>query len=452
MGGSSGSPRRPAWASPASWLSSSATSGGAATPSPSASARPTGRRRPTSSGARSGVACSGWRTTTPRATGRGPRAAARGHRSRPRRPRPAARARSSGCHDPGHGPHPGLRRRSCARPRWRTCSRPCLRARAREAPFVAVLEDCHWIDELSRDLLQVLARAAAASAGPVRPRLPAGGGSRVAGSAIERLPGLRRACARPHGAARRRRARPLQAGAARRPRRPRPPPRSWSSSTARSEGNPFYVEELLNFIVAQGHRRRRPGGHGGRPAAGEPPHARPRAASTRRPRGRAGRSRSPASSGRVFQAPILPGAYEELGSARRRAWATWTSCGPSTSSPWIARPTRHGCSSTSSPRRSPTRASPSRCGRCSTGASASTSSATEADDLEHAIPLLEHHYWRSDDEEKKREYLWKAAEAAQAAYANKAAVAYYERLVPLLTDEECLRARAGPRQGVRADG
>ena len=35
----------------------------------------------------------------------------------------------------------------------------CLRARTRAEPLVVVLEDCHWLDPLSRDLLQVLARA-----------------------------------------------------------------------------------------------------------------------------------------------------------------------------------------------------------------------------------------------------------------------------------------------------
>jgi len=34
----------------------------------------------------------------------------------------------------------------------------CLRARTRAEPLVVVLEDCHWLDPLSRDLLQVLAR------------------------------------------------------------------------------------------------------------------------------------------------------------------------------------------------------------------------------------------------------------------------------------------------------
>ncbi len=30
---------------------------------------------------------------------------------------------------------------------------------------------------------------------------------------------------------------------------------------------------------------------------------------------------------------------------------------------------------------------------------------SEADDLDRVVPLLEHHYWRGDDEAKKREYL-----------------------------------------------
>ena len=37
----------------------------------------------------------------------------------------------------------------------------CLRARAIEAPLVLVLEDCQWLDPLSRDLLEVLGRALA---------------------------------------------------------------------------------------------------------------------------------------------------------------------------------------------------------------------------------------------------------------------------------------------------
>ena len=63
----------------------------------------------------------------------------------------------------------------------------CLRARSREGPLIVVLEDAHWIDELSRDLLQVLARSAASL--PVlfvlayRPASEPGGGL-----GLERLP------------------------------------------------------------------------------------------------------------------------------------------------------------------------------------------------------------------------------------------------------------------------
>jgi tetratricopeptide (TPR) repeat protein len=60
----------------------------------------------------------------------------------------------------------------------------------------------------------------------------------------------------------------------------------------------------------------------------------------------------------------------------------------------------------------------------------------EAHDLDRWVPLLEHHYWRSNREEKKRLYLRLAAEAAQASYANQAAIAYYDRLIPLLDGAE----------------
>ena len=77
----------------------------------------------------------------------------------------------------------------CARPPSRTCCRSCLRARSADHPIILVLEDCHWIDPLSRDLLEVLCRAAASL--PVlivlayRPAPEVGGGL-----GIERIPGF----------------------------------------------------------------------------------------------------------------------------------------------------------------------------------------------------------------------------------------------------------------------
>jgi adenylate cyclase len=50
------------------------------------------------------------------------------------------------------------------------------------------------------------------------------------------------------------------------------------------------------------------------------------------------------------------------------------------------------------------------------------------------LDVLAYHYENSENLPKKREYLRRAGEAAQGAYANAAALDYYERLLPLLTE------------------
>ena len=61
---------------------------------------------------------------------------------------------------------------------------------------------------------------------------------------------------------------------------------------------------------------------------------------------------------------------------------------------------------------------------------------TEPQAIEQHLDLLAHHFWLSDDAERKRHYLQRAAAAAQAGYANAAAIDYLKRLVPLLDDVE----------------
>lgn len=56
-------------------------------------------------------------------------------------------------------------------------------------------------------------------------------------------------------------------------------------------------------------------------------------------------------------------------------------------------------------------------------------------DARQHLDLLVHHYALSDDLVKQREYLRRAAESAQAEYANEIALAYWERLLPLVLDE-----------------
>ena len=56
-------------------------------------------------------------------------------------------------------------------------------------------------------------------------------------------------------------------------------------------------------------------------------------------------------------------------------------------------------------------------------------------DTRQHLDLLVHHYGLSDDLGKQREYLRRAAESAQAEFANEIALAYWERLLPLMHDE-----------------
>lgn len=62
--------------------------------------------------------------------------------------------------------------------------------------------------------------------------------------------------------------------------------------------------------------------------------------------------------------------------------------------------------------------------------------ASEADNLAAHYPLLAFHFEHSENDRKKRHYLLKAGEAAQTEYANSAAISYYRKALPLLTGDE----------------
>lgn len=55
---------------------------------------------------------------------------------------------------------------------------------------------------------------------------------------------------------------------------------------------------------------------------------------------------------------------------------------------------------------------------------------------EQYLDLLAYHYGRSDNAAKQRDYFARAGQAAQAAYANQSAITYYRRLLPLLSGPE----------------
>ncbi|MCB0034475.1 MAG: tetratricopeptide repeat protein, partial [Anaerolineales bacterium] len=61
---------------------------------------------------------------------------------------------------------------------------------------------------------------------------------------------------------------------------------------------------------------------------------------------------------------------------------------------------------------------------------------TYADQLTQYVDVLAHHYGRSDNQEKQIVYFQQAGDVAKETYNNDAAVAYYERLLPLLPAEQ----------------
>jgi adenylate cyclase len=304
----------------------------------------------------------------------------------------------------------------------------CLAARSRDEPLVIVLEDCHWIDELSRDLLRVLARACADLRVLIvvayRPGTAPGGGLGLEGLPFfDELPLERLEAEDAAEVVRAKLEQVLGSGA------------SASDElgrlvTDRAEGNPLYIEELISYIAGRGIDP-------SDPAAVEILHL-PESLHTivlsridtvaEAPR----RTMKVASvAGRVFRAPMLPGAYEEVGSLDdvrsqlevlraadlvgldREEDLSYlfkhviTQEVAYDSMPFSLRSVLH--------RRL-----------------ADYIVASEPDAIDRNLDLLAHHYWRGDDAARKVEYLGRAGAAAQASYANAAAVLYYERLLLLL--------------------
>ena len=128
----------------------------------------------------------------------------------------------------------------------------CLKSAAREAPLLIVLEDLHWMDPLSHDLLEALARISENL--PVcfvlayrPPDLP-----RLQSPRVEKLPHFTRIELKyltPSDAEQLIRAKLAQLF----PERTGKLPKALVDElTLKSQGNPFYIEELLNYLHDRG--------------------------------------------------------------------------------------------------------------------------------------------------------------------------------------------------------
>ena len=303
----------------------------------------------------------------------------------------------------------------------------CLRARAKRRPLVLVLEDCHWLDELSRDLLVEVSRAIAGERVLVvlayRPRSDVGDALGV--ETFEQfdeltLSSLGEEELRHLVAAKLRQIAGEDAEA---------PTALVSLVGRRAEGNPFYVEELLNYIASQGVDLEDESAL----ASVELPDSLHTLILSRIDTLAEGpRSTLKVASvlGRSFRAAPLPAVYPDLGGAGDVAASldvlrtadlvsldveaeesylfrhVVTQEVAYESIPFAIRETLHE----------------------------STARVIERDgpeQIELQLDLLAHHYWRSANAGKKREYLGRAGDSARGAYANAAAIDYFERLAAL---------------------
>jgi class 3 adenylate cyclase/tetratricopeptide (TPR) repeat protein len=300
-------------------------------------------------------------------------------------------------------------------------------AAALETPTVIALESCHWIDPLSRDLLLALAYRCASL--PVLLLLT----YRSAPEAREEWAAPLRAAQIPHFAELPLGALDAEATAnlvelvCHHTEQPVPPPAVVAQIAERTQGNPLFTVELLNTL------------RGRQLDAGadlELPDSLHRLVLNRIDRlDESTRTVLNVASvvGQEFRPAWLAGIYPALGATLerpleelRRADMAILGGGPEPAYQFRQVITREvAYESLSTTVRADLHAR--------VGGFIET---TYADNLEPFLDLLAHHYSHSDNREKQREYLLRAGTGAQAAFANEAALGFYERLLPLLSPDE----------------
>ena len=308
----------------------------------------------------------------------------------------------------------------------------CLKAAAQEEPILIVVEDLHWIDALSHDLLEQLAKALAnyavcfllAYRPPELLRLQA--------PRLEALPQFTRLELRELNKA--------EAESAIRAKLAQLyPARSGAVSTkmvdtlmARAQGNPFYLEELLNYLRDRGLDPREPSALE-RIELPDSLHTLILSRIDRLSEQEKMTLRVASIVGRLFRAKWLTGYYPELGTfpqvkAALDALASLDITPLDSPEPELTYLFKHIVTHEVTYESLP----------FATRAKLHEQLARYLENLASGIaPLLDtiaFHYGHSENTEKQCEYLRKAGEAAQAKFANDAALEYYGTLLPLLKD------------------
>ncbi len=309
----------------------------------------------------------------------------------------------------------------------------CLRQRARETPMLIVLEDSHWLDPLSQDLLEVIASAVvdlpvlllmayrpADTQRTQAPQLSQLGNftqielTEFTAEEAERL--IRLKLEQAFGSS------------------TEIPADLMEKVTGRAQGNPFYIEELLNFIKDRGI-----GLHDSKALAALdfPASLYSLILSRIDQLSESFKTTLKVASviGRLFPAAQIWGVYPQLGSFDRVKANLDYLCELDIT-PLDAEPEQTYLFKHVITREVAYESLPFATRAMLHGLIGNYIERTQAGALDRVVDLLAHHYGLSDQLNKKREYLLKAGRAAQAEYANAAAIDYYQRLLPLLTEDE----------------
>lgn len=310
----------------------------------------------------------------------------------------------------------------------------CVRVRARSKPLVLILEDAHWIDTLSRDLLDAISRTIGHQAVCIFIAMrPPSRGEDV----LEGVRGLAYFTEMPLADFTPDEAQQLielklqqvyGADAA-------APAAFVTLITERAQGNPFYVEELINYLNDRGID---PDDRQALAALDLPASLQSLILSRIDQLSESQKVTIKVASiiGRLFRFRWLWGAYPELG-VQERVKADLDVLDHMDLTPldqlepeliYIFKNALTQ-EATSESLLAATRA-------LLHGQLAAFIEQSYADSLDQYYDLLAYHYDQSTRADKKREYLRKAGDAARDRFANAAAMDYYQRLLPLLDETD----------------
>jgi len=301
----------------------------------------------------------------------------------------------------------------------------CLKVQTTDKPTLIVIEDLHWIDALSHDLLEQLAKALSHHAvcfvlayrPPQMERLQASHIEDLEQFTRIELSELTRVEAESAIRAKLTQLYPARGGAL--------PAGLVDTLMARAQGNPFYLEELLNYVRDRGLDP----GDIENIELPDSLHTLILSRIDQLSEAEKTTLRVASIVGRLFRAKWLTGYYPELGSFPQVKTALDSlealDITPlDTPEPELAYLFKHIVTHEVTYESLP----------FATRAGLHEQLARYLESVDALVETIAFHYKRSENKEKQIEYLRKAGEVSQKNYANDAALEYYRQLLPLLKD------------------